>query len=270
MLLYHGTSEKAAKNILKTGIKPRVETELKGNWEHSIDSRNDCVYLTSVYAPYFAMAATDEVSPDNRWCVVEIDVDRIDDGLLLPDEDFLEQASRKSKVPDGPEYEGLRIAQAIEDSTKRMHARTEWFRENLDCYWQLWEDSIKGLGNCCLQDEVHPTAITRIAYFDPKSNPNVAMTSMDPMICLMNFAIMEPKYAALTKWFMGEEVSAGDLFGGFTAKMFPSDNGDVVNPFYDEEREKSAQEALGQTDGLEVIRLRRPFAEEQAEEEAAG
>ena len=59
MLLYHGTSERVARNVLKHGLGPRDDTECAGNWEDH-PSAGGMVYLTAAYAPYFAMNAANE------------------------------------------------------------------------------------------------------------------------------------------------------------------------------------------------------------------
>ena len=238
MLLYHGTNEKAARAAIREGIRPRGETGHKGNWEHSSDSRDDCIYLSAVYAPYFAACSTDD--GDGRWAVIEINTDRLDDSLLLPDEDYLEQGTRKSEIPDEDFYKGLRQANGVKDPHERMLARTAFFRDNLDNYWDRWEDSVDGIGNCCMQGGIPPYAITRVSYFAPDSNPPIYMMALDPTITLMNYAFLKPKYEALTAWFMGEDVDPALLFGGY---------------LHDKERMRGLQEALSMKGGLEVQRI---------------
>src|SRR4028119_388978 len=95
MLLYHGTSLKNGEKILKSGILPRRSK--RSNWDHcQAPSRSDCVYLTSVYAGYFAQQADKE---GQGWAIFEIDSNQLNPGHLLPDEDCLAllQSSRGSK-----------------------------------------------------------------------------------------------------------------------------------------------------------------------------
>lgn len=208
-MLYHGTSEEAAKVAIKEGLKPRSGTGVKSNWEHTIASNPDNVYLTHCYAPYFAMCATQERETDichpslrpMRWAIIEIDTDKLDEECIFPDEDFLEQATRNREE----DIEAL----GLEEST--MEDRTQWFRDNLHLFQPSWEDSVKHLGNCCYRGEIPPEAITRVSFFDAASNPPLGMMAMDPTITLLNHAICSQKYVALTSWMMGHDVQAQDF-----------------------------------------------------------
>jgi len=61
MLLYHGTSEAALKDILKEGIMPRtLKGQRSGNWRHTVTSNPKAVYLTDTYAAYFALVASEK------------------------------------------------------------------------------------------------------------------------------------------------------------------------------------------------------------------
>jgi len=208
MLLYHGTNEEAAQNALKEGLKPRANTSLKGNWKHTVDSRDDCVYLSKVYAPYFAGCATE----NGRWAIIEIDTTRLDESLFLPDEDYMQQATVKAEIPDEPFYGGLRRANLAKDAKERLFKRNDWFRRNLHEYRAFWEQSIDRIGNCCYQGIIPGEAITRTSLFDTASNPTVMMNSMDPTISIMNYQFMKPQYEALTKWFMDDEFDPKDIF----------------------------------------------------------
>jgi len=77
MLLYHGTSAKFLEPILRDGLRPRGTDG--GRWQEW-PSRPDCVYLTSAYGFYFAMACPTE---DGDRLVLEIDTAQLDQTLLL-------------------------------------------------------------------------------------------------------------------------------------------------------------------------------------------
>ena len=85
MLLYHGTSESAAKTILRSGaIKPRGRR--RHNWPDR-PSRVDRVYLSRAYAPFYAAVA----AKTERLAILQVELDRLDRSRLVPDEDFLQQ-----------------------------------------------------------------------------------------------------------------------------------------------------------------------------------
>src|SRR5262245_7314903 len=132
MKLYHGTAERHLHKILKDGIRPRGAQ--RGNWKHSVESNPRCVYLTTAYPLHFAGAAVDPNAENDRLTVIEVDTSKLFIGDLLPDEDFLEQATRKS----GPA-----------PIDKDMKYRTRWYRKRAHEYQQHWVTSIKYLGTCC-------------------------------------------------------------------------------------------------------------------------
>jgi hypothetical protein len=78
VLLYHGTSATAADRMKAEGIKPRCELALKSQWQAN-PSRQDCVYLSSVYGGYYAMylLAQSGAGSGKEVAVVEIDSSRV-------------------------------------------------------------------------------------------------------------------------------------------------------------------------------------------------
>jgi len=231
MKLYHGTSEKVARLSMAEGLKTKDSTGSKGNWEHSVDSAGDRVYLSVAYAGYFANCAAEN---GEKWGIVEIDTDLLDEDYLLPDEDFLEQASRNEVPPDdddmGHFFDDLRDANELPDGAERMKARTTFYRDNAPLLFaHLWEHSVEHLGNCCHLGDIPPEAITRVAVFDPESNSDIYW-SVDPCITLMNYRICSPKYKAITRWLAGyEDIDAKDMTSLFApdAKITIPDNDNI-------------------------------------------
>jgi hypothetical protein len=190
MLLYHGTTENVARKALVDGLKPRADTGAKSNWTHTIDSHMDHVYMTTVYAPFFAFSAAED---KERWGIIEIESDLIDDGIY-PDEDFLEQALKE-----------------VPKSVKKndMIGRTKWFKKNINRYKHIWNYSVNLLGTCSHKGTIPASAITRVAVLNPCNI--FRMMSVDPQISLMNYNICKGKYEALTKWMIGDKVSVEDM-----------------------------------------------------------
>lgn len=213
--LYHGTTAAVARKVLEEGLKTRATTGSKGNWDHTIPSPEDRVYLTNSYAGYFALSATEEAW--DPWGIVEVDVSQIEHALF-PDEDFLEQATRNQEVPvdgwQGDFYKDLHAANSITDGCQKMAARTEWYKENILGFQQHWGDSVRGLGNCCHMGDIPPEAISRVVIFDPKKNKDIAHM-VDPCISLMNYHICGEKYREITKWLAGYDVNPAALCGLF-------------------------------------------------------
>ena len=86
MILYHGTSPENADIIMKEGFKPRGETG-KSNWDHTLPSQEDFIYLTIAYPFHFATAA----STGSIASVIQVEVDEDD---FYPDEDFIRQGCK--------------------------------------------------------------------------------------------------------------------------------------------------------------------------------
>jgi hypothetical protein len=251
MLLYHGTSEEAAKIALKEGLKPRRGTGVKSNWEHTIASNPANVYLTHCYAPYFAMSASKGEAGSvcqpsmrpMRWAIIEIDTDKLDGGCLLPDEDFLEQVSRSREE----DIEAL----GLEDTT--MEERTRWFRDNLQLFQSSWGDSVRYLGNCCFRGDIPPEAITRVSFFDAASNPPMGMMATDPSITLMNHAICSEKYIALTKWMMGDGAEPHEFDSMLTPEIMESEGMPEEHRQLYKTRLTELSRILTIQDGIEVV-----------------
>jgi hypothetical protein len=213
MKLYHGTTADVARLALDEGLCPRGVSGVTGNWEHTVPSASDRVYLTSAYAPYFAAAAQpEELSmADQRWGVVEIETDLLeldDDGqplCLCPDEDWLEQGSR-GEIPKDHVFRDIGLQHC-----KTMEERTTLLREYAPAFAHNWPASIDGLGNCAHVGCIDPDAITRVSILEPAKAREIVFAALDPMISIMNYAVCGEKYRALTRWFF-EPVEAQEIF----------------------------------------------------------
>lgn len=202
MKLYHGTSERWAREIWRHGLWPRADLETEGNWSHTVESAEDCVYLTVAYAPYFAFCAAED---KERWAIVEVDSEQLDEDALLPDEDFLEQVLRQQKeFDDHWLWDEFHELETMED-------RTRWCRDHAHVL-SSWQESLNGIGNCAHTGHIPPEAITRIVLFDPweerEGHKWARLMAVDPSISVLNFQLVGEKYRALTDWFMGARVDA--------------------------------------------------------------
>tara|TARA_B100000131_G_scaffold221323_1_gene212846 strand:- start:34014 stop:35486 length:1473 start_codon:yes stop_codon:yes gene_type:complete len=229
MKLYHGTTETIARKAMVEGIVPRGNSGATGNWEHSVPSGDDRVYMTAGYAPYFAGCVAED---GEKWGIVEIETSKIYRSFtpvyeqnntnlvndlhgsghgvrLLPDEDFLEQMMRQyspEKLVEISLESGDRRLLDMFDGfpwESGMEERTIWLRDNIQRFAHMAEDSIKFLGNCSYKGVIPARAITRVAIYDPLSNPHMTMAAMDPTISCMNWSICQNKYTETTRWFMG-------------------------------------------------------------------
>lgn len=198
--LAHGTSERALDRILRAGVLPRARRG--SNW--AVRSNPRRVYLSDCYAPYFAMSAARK---GDRWALVEVDLSLVpqSENLMLPDEDFLEQASRGH---DGRDW--------------TIERRTRYYDDNAWTWQDRWRMSLEHLGTAALAAPVPPEAIVRAALFDPARSPGVAAL-VDPAVTLANHAICGDTYRAVTRWMLGDQVRWRDLL------LFP-DHAERLDP----------------------------------------
>lgn len=194
MKLYHGTSEKAAQAILASGrIEPRGKR--RGNFAMTVMSSRRHVYLTDSYALYFAiMACRDD---DNaRLAVLEIDTDRLDIDRLNADEDALEQTQRGT--------DSLPLHWTV-------HRRTRHYRDTLANTVYSWQASLAAMGTCCHDGPIDVSAVSRIAYVDPASQPGLTLASYDAQVSVMNYRFVSKQHRAMTAWVMGTDHLPDDL-----------------------------------------------------------
>ena len=178
--LYHGTSTRNLDDIMKNGIKPRRESE--GVWDDDCQSREDMVYLTNSYAPFFAQQAC--LLKDGEYIykpvVIEVSIsDKQANKRLYPDEDYLEQLARDngSSLPES--YFSLDLV-----------GKTKFFRERLEHYQPMWTHSLQGLGNVAFKGVVYPKFINRYTILDEDK----IIDYSDPVICIPNQRFLGHKY----------------------------------------------------------------------------
>jgi len=223
MKLYHGTSADVARRAPSEGLAPRAVTRRKSNWR--IGSTDQLVYLTSTYALHFAFNATSE---GERWGVVEVDTDRLDQSLMYPDEDFLEQISR-----------GVHTRHTAPPTKVDIQERTLWYRERLLEYQPLWQDSLDNLGCIGYRGKMPGSAVTRVSLYDPESNPTVTGMAIDGMVLVANYRVCGDMHRALTEWVMGDAVAPQRLCIGW--ELLP------------EQHQERFASALNDTSGIEIV-----------------
>lgn len=187
MKLYHGTSSKYLKRILKGGIKPRGVTG-ESNWEAfpSMDTR---VYLSSTYPLYFAAAATNFETKTHNMVVFEIDTDKLDNDRFYPDEDFIAQALVQNEPTVYP---------SLEDAQEHAIAHIVGYKHH-------WTDSLEGMGNISHHGAIPVEAITRYAVVDHRVRPKVAFEAMNPTITPINHMIKGEFYKGFVDWVFADK-----------------------------------------------------------------
>lgn len=201
MILWHGTSEYAALEAVKHGLQPRRETG-ETNWDHTVESNPEAVYLTNTYAAHFAICAMHNAPriPDEntrirkRIAILEIDTANLVHGRFHPDEDALEQGNRGK--------DGL--------SHLDMKARTRYYR-NIAKKSEDWQRSLAILGTCAYYGPIAPRHIKRVVFFDPRGNRQIAWWMMDGLVSVMSFRICGHWHRNYVRWLFGEKIVPEDV-----------------------------------------------------------
>ena len=156
MLVYHGTSAANGRRILREGIKPRRVMRGRnmlltpGNFEGA--SHADAVYLAFYWAPMYAIVAA--AQQQDNLCLVEIDLARLDEEKLMPDEDFLE-------IIGGHVFDQDEIKPTHEEiRSMAMSAMTT--------HRGLWRQSLEDWSACAYQGIVPSCAVKRVVFVDCK------------------------------------------------------------------------------------------------------
>lgn len=190
MKFFHGTASRHLRSILSDGLNARNQTQVS-NWEHSIPSNDNTVYLTNAYALYFAAQAAEHES--DKLAVLEIDGDVLYESELCADEDAVEQTTRgKDDLPRDWSIE----------------QRTLYYRELAYAYH--WDQSLKALGTCGYLDVIPPEAITRVALVEVKTYTRMVWAGYDPSIGILNYRICGGKYRFATRWLFDPETKRED------------------------------------------------------------
>lgn len=174
--LYHGTSFKNLKSILKNGIKPRGKKI--GIWK-DCPSRKDRVYLSNCYAPYFSFSAD-----ENKSVIFEIDTDLLNPRKMGADEDVVAQVLHAN------------------DKTKDLIELTKTIQ--LEKFDAVWEKSLEVMGTCSYKGPIPLKAITRYAVIDFKKATWLWVKCADISISLIHHAFLGKEQENLTGWIFGD------------------------------------------------------------------
>ena len=193
MKLYHGTTSSRARKILKEGLRPRGEG--KGNYSPQLASHHGCVYLSTVYGPAYACRAIPRLGP---LAVVEIDAGGLHADRLRPDEDYMLQCVLPPNMAVGAER-GVAVLREM--------------RERMDEHRDFWRNSLDSLGTVAYQGTIPPEAITRVAFFDPRKNAEMAYVMMDASLTVLAHMIFGSQFASWNRWMFDgpQAVSPNDL-----------------------------------------------------------
>jgi hypothetical protein len=189
MKLYHGTTEVAARSALTRGLLPRAVSKTS-NWRRTVQSNAKAVYLTNVYAVYFAVQAANELRAVNkRLAIIEVDTDCLDQAKLVPDEDVLERAMRgKDGLP----------------GSWTIYKRVRYYRSRIKHYAGKFVSSLDTMGTCAYLGVIKPEAFCRIAYIDYKAATVPIWLGADAAVSPQNYKLVGAQHRAVTNWIFNE------------------------------------------------------------------
>jgi hypothetical protein len=226
MILYHGTTKRVADLAIRDGLKPRSATKSRGHYAAA--SHPDAVYLTNAYAPYFSMNTKEPLS--SGFAVIVIDTAKLSIGDLMPDEDALEQATRRS--PD------IVVPGDMAQRTRHFRARqAQYAAKGLDWLW-----SLRMLGTCCHHGTIPTGAIVKvIEWTDRRTMAELFFGCFDAQISLANYHLCGARYRWLMQQFArmdtGHKLPEFDRFAmmnlPFIEELFERDTiSHIPNPAY--------------------------------------
>jgi len=170
LILYHGTSLRCWEQIQKDGyINPRAG---EGNW--ALRSRDEYVYLTTVYAPFFAVNSSEGSLP----VIIEVSVDT---QLLYPDEDFLGQVLHQH-------YSDVPLDVLTETADVKLNQ-------------QFFDISLSMMGVAAHLGRIGKERWLRSVVVDNKSWEALAV---DAQVSLLNHQFCSEKYRMLTQLAFGD------------------------------------------------------------------
>lgn len=206
MILFHGTSGKAAFESLARGIygaQRTVEVRLPpdgngGPVKYVNKTVFDAIALSDLYAGHMAHAA---VQDHGKWGVVEIDSNKLDQLKLYPTPEALELAFRdaaqiKAKEPGTPEHAITKALTGLD-----VDQRLQWFRERLGQFQNQWGASLQFNGFALYHGHIPSAAIRRVCMLDPQ-NP-VCHLAVAPIGDPKAHVRDRERHAAIMDWIMG-------------------------------------------------------------------
>ena len=239
--LYHGTDARFLPKIKANGLQPRSISKHKGNWSHSVPSNPKAVYLTDTYPFHFAAAS----GGSKHGLILEIDRDLLLPWKLCPDEDAIEQTTRKKQIKGGAPLDAS------------MKERTMFYRGVAQFNPELADMSLKAMGTVGYYEIIPFSAVTRYVIIDwKKLDPTLSLMAMDTQVSVINFRVMADRHQALVRWFFHDPVLVEELM---FAPM-PEEEG-PLGELLKKQREHLSK-AMSNREALEIVVLKESVDEQ--------
>ena len=185
--IYHGTSEIIAKTATVAGLKPYEIPPFDNGKPRSICASSlSNISLTDVYSGFMAF---DTCTTKERWGLIEIDVDELDNKLFVPHELFLLEKSKKKFSSYQEQYEYILD-----------------YRGKLIANHKYWKDSLQSMGLCAYHGTIPVEAISKITIFDWRSNWLITREVINATFTSKFHKLQSDRHKLVNRWFMCEAV----------------------------------------------------------------
>jgi len=192
--LYHGTTASIAKTACSyKGLVPYEIESLCGVSQNIRASTLKNICLTEFYPAFMAFDAS---YGKDKWGIIEIDVSNLCPEQLLPHEGYLIDKDKSNFISE-------------ESRLKKMNQ----LREECIVHKRKWKDSLNDFGFCLYSDIIPISAITRVAIYDPYSNPIITKAASNVFLGEKFHKSNQNRQSLLVKWILGEYVDPSEWFG---------------------------------------------------------
>ncbi len=241
--LYHGTTAAILLKLKHAGIAPRAAMKTRDNWAHTVTSNKHAVYLTDAYPWHFAACAS---KGKEKGLILEIKKDLLLPWQLCPDEDWLEQATRKLS----PSKECPHLAQL----DWGMKKRTKHYRKTARFNPKMAEFSLQQMGTAAYYGVIPWAWVNRYVIIDWTAlKPEMRLRAIDSMVMIENYKILADRHRAFVRWFFGDPVEAAELTGNqMWRSIHTSGMTDGIKELFDK-NDAAMAECMKHRDGLQVV-----------------
>lgn len=189
--LYHGTTEIIAKNAPVKGLLP-YEVSLVDNGKLRAIGASTSIGL-SLTDSYVGVMAFDTCTTRDRWGLIEIDPDELDEKQFVPHELFLLEKSKKK----------------IDTLSGHQKAIID-YREKLSLNHKFWKDSLSSIGLCVYQGVIPISAITKITIYDWKTNWFITREVFNVNMTSKHHKMQIDRHKLMTRWLMCEAIDPSE------------------------------------------------------------
>lgn len=199
--LYHGTTALMAKNACVKGLSPYDLKILNGVPNNIFNPNSAGISLTSLYP---GLMSFDVCNDREKWGIMEIDMQNLLPECFLPHESFLLE---KTKVT------------SEDDKNKKL----DQLRLSLSGNRRRWKESLDDFGVCLYEKDIPLSAITKVAIYDPFSNPTMTKAMINISVNSKINKANVHRQEMVIRWLMGENITPEKWLGSdvFAKMAFP-------------------------------------------------